>query len=411
MNVLSLFNGMSFGMMALNTLDIKVDKYYSSEIDKFANQATQALFPNVIQLGDVTKWNDWDIDLSSIDLLLAGFPCQAWSMAGKQKGDSDPRGALVHDLINIWNAINFCRKQQGKPPVKFMFENVKMKKEFLDYINNLFGVDPVCINSALVSAQNRVRYYWTNIGKIEQPGDKSILLKDIIQEEVAEDFYHTDQAIAYMERGNDKWMQAGSRRADRYEQSADKEKAFTVTANIHKGVPYNYFKCGAMRGRYLIDGKRADHKVESQKGLTEQRIELRKDDKTNCLTTVQKDNLVVRATVQKNAEHTYNGKCPTITASMGIGGGNVPLMTDKNTADKFKGMYIDKDDRLKYRKLTPRECFRLQTVPEHHIDTLLSSGISNTQLYKMCGNGWTHNVITHIFKGLIATQTAVSEVA
>ncbi|MAF36322.1 hypothetical protein CL622_04355, partial [archaeon] len=138
MNVLSLFNGMSCGMMALERLNIKVGKYYSSEIDKYANKASETLYPEIIQLGDATKWQDWSIDLGSIDLLMAGFPCQAWSMAGKQKGDNDPRGALVHDLINIWNAINHERGNQGKDPVKFLFENVKMKKEFLDYINNLF---------------------------------------------------------------------------------------------------------------------------------------------------------------------------------------------------------------------------------------------------------------------------------
>lgn len=342
MNVLSLFNGMSFGMMALESLNIKVDKYYSSEIDKYANQATQVMFPDIVQLGDVTKWKEWDIDLGSIDLLLAGFPCQAWSMAGKQNGDSDPRGALVHDLIAIWGEI-----KKHNPDVKFMFENVKMKKEFLDYINNLFGIEPVCINSALVSAQNRVRYYWTNIGKIEQPEDKGILLKDIIEKGVVDNKYILSDKLVqgfYNKKGS---FNGRFNPMD----AETKEKSFCLTARYYKcGSTDPYVRCGAMRGRYLIDGKRADNKVESQKGLTEQRIELRKDDKTNCLTTVQKDNLVV------NKEY--------------------------------------------YRRLTPRECFRLQTVPEHHINTLLNSGISNTQLYKMCGNGWTMEVIAHIFKGL-----------
>jgi len=151
MNVLSLFNGMGFGAMALETLGVKVDNYYSSEIDKYANQAANALFPDTIQIGDVTKWREWNIDLGDIDLLIAGFPCQAWSMAGKQEGDDDPRGALVHDLIDIWKSINRSREAYGKLPVKFMFENVKMKRNFLDYINNLFDVEPICINSALVS--------------------------------------------------------------------------------------------------------------------------------------------------------------------------------------------------------------------------------------------------------------------
>tara|TARA_Y100000310_G_C20642372_1_gene794678 strand:+ start:86 stop:952 length:867 start_codon:yes stop_codon:yes gene_type:complete len=175
LNVLSLFNGMSVGMMALEDQAIEVGSYYSSEIDRYANQATQALYPEIIQVGDVTRWREWDIDWSSIDLLLAGFPCQAWSMAGKQQGDNDPRGALVHDLIDIWNHI-----KSVNPELKFMFENVKMKKEFLDYINDLFGVNPVCINSALVSAQNRVRYYWTNIGTPTQPANLNINLIDIL---------------------------------------------------------------------------------------------------------------------------------------------------------------------------------------------------------------------------------------
>ena len=139
-----------------------------------------------MQCGEVSQGEDWEFlrkgfNLGKIDLLLAGFPCQAWSMAGKQKGDDDPRGALVHDLINIWKQINLCRAAAGKKPVKFMFENVKMKKEFLNYINELFGVEPICINSALVSAQNRVRYYWTNIDGVEQPEDKDVILADILE--------------------------------------------------------------------------------------------------------------------------------------------------------------------------------------------------------------------------------------
>jgi len=120
-------------------------------------------------------------------------------------------------------------------------------------------------------------------------------------------------------------------------------------------------------------------------------LEIRKDEKTNTLTTVQKDNVVVRATVQANAEHTYNGKVPTLTASMGIGGGNVPLITDCETASQYKGKYIDKNARLEYRKLTPLECERLQTFPDGWTDC-----VSNTQRYKALGNAWTVDVIVHI---------------
>jgi site-specific DNA-cytosine methylase len=293
-------------------------------------------------------------------------------MAGKQLGDKDERGMLFWVMLDIMKHV-----KHYNPNANFLIENVKMKKEFEQYItthteNALGHVHKILINSALVSAQNRNRYYWTSF-EVEQPEDKGILLKDIIEHDVSDEHYHTQKAIDYMERGNEKWMQAGNRRADRYTQDETKDKAFTVTANIHKGVPYNYFKCGAMRGRYIVDGKRGDHLVGSQKGITEQRLEIRKDEKTNTLTTVQKDNYVVRnksKTVRSGGRGSY----------------------DRHEWDSISNCH--------YRKLTPRECMRLQTVPEHHIDTLLNAGISNTQLYKMCGNGWTMEVIRHIFKGI-----------
>ena len=156
MDVLSLFNGMSCGRIALEENGEKVNKYYSSEIDKYANKMAQHLYPDTIQLGDILNWKEWDIDWSSVDLLLAGFPCQAWSNAGLKKGTDDPRGALVHTLMNIKAHV-----QEHNAEVEFMFENVRMKKEHLRYVSELFGVEPICINSNLVSAQNRVRYYWT----------------------------------------------------------------------------------------------------------------------------------------------------------------------------------------------------------------------------------------------------------
>lgn len=286
MNVLSLFNGMSFGYMALQSSGKSITNYYSSEIDKYANQATQAMFPDVVQLGDVTKWKEWDIDLGSIDLLLAGFPCQAWSMAGKQKGDDDPRGALVHDLIAIWSEI-----KKHNPHVKFMFENVKMKKEFLDYINDLFGVEPICINSSLVSAQDRERYYWTNISDITQPADKKLTINDIIK----------------------------------------KENIIEVT-----------------------------HRLNSNGG-----------EKT-------------KGKIIKNCR-SINDKHKTL-----LTGGIRPTTTG--------GCHFEIGNR--WFQFLPEGAMMLQTVPEHHINTLLNSGISNTQLYKIAGNGWTHDVITHIFDAL-----------
>lgn len=176
MNILSLFDGISCGQIALNRAEIKYDKYFASEIDKHAIKVTQNNYPNTIQLGDITKWKEWDIDWKSIDLLTAGFPCQAWSVAGKQKGIDDPRGALAITLFELFNFL-----KENNPNVKFLFENVKMKKQYINYLNNLFGVEPIEINSSLVSAQIRKRLYWTNIENIQLPEDKNILLQDILE--------------------------------------------------------------------------------------------------------------------------------------------------------------------------------------------------------------------------------------
>jgi site-specific DNA-cytosine methylase len=172
MNVLSLFDGISCGQLALSRAGVKYNNYYASEIDKYAKIITQKNFPKTFQLGDINNWKNWGFNFNSVDLILAGFPCQAWSVAGKQKGDNDPRGALVHTLVDIWDEV-----KKKNPSVKFLFENVKMKKDFINYINNLFGVEPIEINSALVSAQNRKRLYWTNNPNDTQLKDKNTHLK------------------------------------------------------------------------------------------------------------------------------------------------------------------------------------------------------------------------------------------
>ena len=141
MNVLSLFDGISCGQVALERAGIEVDNYYAAEVDKYAIKVTQANYPNTIQLGDVTKWREWDIDWSSIDLLIGGSPCQGFSFAGKQLAFDDPRSALFFEYLNILNHIKAVN-----PGVKFMLENVRMKKEHLNVITNLLGVEPVFIN-------------------------------------------------------------------------------------------------------------------------------------------------------------------------------------------------------------------------------------------------------------------------
>lgn len=174
-NVLSLFDGMSAGQLALNKLNIPINNYYASEIEESAIKVTQHHFPNTKQLGDVTKWKEWDINWSEIDLVIGGSPCQGFSFAGKQLNFNDERSKLFFEFVNICHRV-----ADENPKMFFMLENVKMKKQYEDIITNYLGIKPININSKLVSAQNRNRLYWTNIPEITQPKDKNILFKDII---------------------------------------------------------------------------------------------------------------------------------------------------------------------------------------------------------------------------------------
>ena len=169
MRVLSLFDGMSCGQIALNRLGIKYSAYYASEIDKNAIKVTMSNYPNTIQLGDITKVNGYN--LPKIDLLIGGSPCQGFSFAGKGLNFDDPRSKLFFEYVRLLKETN---------PKYFLLENVKMKKEHQDVISSYLGVEPILINSSLVSAQNRERLYWTNIPNVSIPKDKGIVVKDII---------------------------------------------------------------------------------------------------------------------------------------------------------------------------------------------------------------------------------------
>lgn len=170
-NILSLFDGISCGQIALNRLGIKYDKYFASEIDKYAIQITQKNYPSTVQVGDIRELDG--TKYKGIKLLTGGFPCQSFSIAGNGKGFDDSRGTLFYELLRVL--------KQSQPKY-FLFENVaSMKKKDQEYISQQLGVEPIMINSALVSAQQRKRLYWTNIPNIIQPKDKNIYLKDIIE--------------------------------------------------------------------------------------------------------------------------------------------------------------------------------------------------------------------------------------
>ena len=297
MNVLSLFDGMSCGQIALNKLGIGVNNYYAAEIDKYAIEITQKNYPDTIQLGDVTKWEDWDIDWSSIDVVSGGFPCQAWSIAGRQQGDRDPRGMLFWTMLDIIKKV-----RESNPDAYFLMENVKMKKEFEEYITHhteaaLGTVYKHLINSNTVSAQNRERYYWTNIPNIVQPENKGLVISDVLVEDYTQDV-------------------------------------------VVKDIP-NYHLMRKTPNYWQFDS--------SGRGFSSQQDRVRRFD------------------------------VPSNTLSAGHS--SIPQI------------WVDFD--TKFRRLTPTECERLQTVPDGY-----TQGVAKGQRYKMLGNGWTVDVIAHIYKFL-----------
>lgn len=340
MNVLSLFDGMSCGQIALNRIGITPAKYYAAELDKHAIKVTQANYPNTVQLGDVTQWREWAIDWSTIDLLIGGSPCQGFSFAGKQLAFDDPRSKLFFVYVDILNHI-----KSVNPNVKFMLENVKMKKEFLAVISEHLGVKPVFINSALVSAQNRQRYYWCN-WEVEQPEDRGVVLADILEREPENATFMSDKFKA---------RNAHILRDD----LSGKAKSLSAMEYVKNGRQGDYINPAAVRGRYIVDGKRQDGKGFKVAGLTQQTLEVRNGEKSNSLITVQKDTVVSSLPPGRYP----NGK--------------------------------------EYRKLTPIECERLQTVNDNY-----TNHVSNTQRYKMLGNGWTVEVIAHIFRQGLTTHSA-----
>ena len=369
-NVFSAFDGISATQVALERLGIPVDNYYSSEIDKPAIAITQKNYPDTIQLGDIKKIAISDqriyIDgvagdqLPKIDLFVGGSPCQGFSFAGDQLAFDDPRSALFFEFERLLHEIK---------PTYFLLENVKMKKRYQDVISSRLNCEPIEINSALLSPQSRRRLYWTNINGIQQPKDLNLVLADIL--EVG--YVDRDKSYCidanYFKGGNLKSYFEKSRRQLVFERPCElrdfnpkSECHHVATASDING--HDYLKrvyadsgksptlnahgggntepkvlCGAWRGRYLKDGS----------GKTEQKLEVRQDGKTNSLTTVQKDNVVVN---------------------------NTPS----------------------YRKLTPKECERLQTFPDEY-----TNGISNTQRYKCLGNSFTVDVIAHILSTMDGT--------
>jgi len=346
MNVLSLFDGISCGHVALERAGIEVDKYFASEIEQRPMEITQKNYPNTIQLGDVTKIKSEALPL--IDLIMGGSPCQGFSLAGKQLNFDDPRSMLFFEFVRLVRELK---------PKYFLLENVRMKQEFQDIISEQLGVKPVEINSSLVSAQQRKRLYWTNIPGVIQPEDKKIYLKDVIEHGLP----ITDKAYCLTKSGHDGLTLNG------FEHYLKVKKDNFIL--VDKPVRIGHFNSGGQGDRvYSINGKSvclsalgggrgaktglyaiACRGRYNDDGKIEQKLETSFSEKSNCLTSVQKDSLLLDST-----------KIPELV-----------------------------------RKLTAIECERLQTLPDNYTE-----GISNTQRIKALGNGWTVDVIAHIFKGI-----------
>lgn len=375
LNVLSLFDGMSCGQIALERAGIKTNNYFASEIDKYAIQVAKHNYPNTQHIGDVTKVKA--SELPKIDLLIGGSPCQGFSFAGKQLNFDDPRSKLFFEFVRL---LNECK------PKYFLLENVKMKKEYQDVITQHLGVEPIEINSNLLSAQNRKRIYWTNIPGVTIPNDKGILLKDIIHESESIDTALNGNYAEWFAKNAE--FQLGKKYC-----SLSPEKAITMTARQYASWNGNYWF--EILSEYIVPFDKTLQILDKE---------------------VQRGKVgYFRKDSQANRVYYIHDKAITLTGEDGGGAAKMgqylfgcitPDRVEKrqngqrfNDGKKFYTLTAqDKHGVLiegYIRKLTPIECERLQTVPDNY-----SSIVSNSQRYKMLGNGWTVDVIAHIFGGL-----------
>ena len=334
MKVLSLFDGISCARLALERAGIPVERYYASEVDKYAIKISKKNFPEIVQVGDVKELlvsnNFKGVELSfcteergacshtigSIDLLIGGSPCQDLSIAKKnRKGLWGERSGLFWEYVRILDEVK---------PKYFILENVaSMSKYDRQVITDILKVEPIMINASLVSAQRRKRLFWTNIPNITQPKDRGIILKDILESDVGE--------------------------------------------------------AGRIIGRKINErGVRDDYNKEIK---SQQRFELNEDpQKTNTLSTVEKDNVIYLGHInetngQANRVYTVNGKSVTLSAMSGGLGAKT-------------GIYKIGEN---LRTLTPIECERLQGLPDNYTDC-----VSKTQRLKACGNAFNVDVVAHI---------------
>jgi len=427
LNVLSLFDGMSCGMIALDKLGIKVNRYLASEVDKHAISVSQSNYLNIEHVGDVR--NVRAENLPNIDLLIGGSPCQGFSFAGKQMNFDDPRSKLFFEFVRLYSDLM---------PKYFLLENVRMKKEYQDVISSYLGCEPIEINSSLVSAQNRRRLFWTNIPIEGQPEDKGILLKDIVHE-------YVDDPEMFMKGKQAEWVcNNGTDRIKKGHMGIGRDKALYMTARQYANwngnfwfealkeyiVPFDktlkildkevergkvgYFRKDSQANRiYYIHDKAVCLTGSSGGGAAKMgqylfgqivkpinRHESRDD--LICLAGIgeaSKDQKLQRDFSQGNRIYSTQGKNPTLSSQMGGKASGSSLIFGCITPDRIEKRQNGQrfNDGKKFytltaqdkhgvllegyiRKLTPVECERLQTVPDNY--TVVAS---NAQRYKMLG--------------------------
>lgn len=427
MNILSLFDGMSCGQIALNRAEISYDKYLAAEIDKHAITVTQANYPDTVQLGDITT-----VDVSTlpkIDLLIFGSPCQGFSFAGKGLNFDHPHSKLFFIAADIKDQL-----QAINPDLFFMMENVRMEKWCERIITNRLDVDPIFIDSALVSAQTRKRLYWTNILVSGKPQDRGIYLKDVLESEVDEKYYlkgnaltrlvtSTDLAKRFSQIGGEKAITSTARQFANWKgqfiktdingnPKANQDKASTFTADAHSGGNHSDMDLIITHNLQPRNGKGNGGKGHLAKT----------DQKSYCVDTgnsqaVQpaRDVRQLNSSLESGGKQPYqrnriydsNGIAPAICADLGDILIQEPFLQEPDHVHGEPRIYTDKSptlqsrmgtggDNIPYvnniRRLTEIEVERLQTVPDGY-----TNHVSSTQRYKMLGNGWTVDVVAWIF--------------
>lgn len=357
MKILSLFDGISVARVALERAGLKVDKYYASEIDKYAIQIASKNYPDTIQLGDVKNISR-DSVVGKIDLLIGGSPCQDLSIAKtNRQGLSGSRSGLFFEYVRILKELK---------PRWFVLENVaSMPKEAKQTITETLGVEPIMIDAALVSAQNRKRLFWTNIPNIAQPEDRGIFLKDILESGVV-----------------------------------DREKSRAIASSIGRTTHREYFH--KQQGQMVYENPAI---FQRPRGKNKGGIVGNGKSPTLTSSSFEQNNMVVDEKYylsKSTLESLRNWNNAQAGRIRGIGGKSVTLQAGGGGTGAKTGLYVvpflHKEtgavlDRV--RKLTPIECERLQSLPDDYTD-----GVSNSQRYKALGNAFNCEVISHILRSI-----------